>query len=114
MGRKKGTPTRFWSVEAKERIILEALENGLTKTSRKYDASPGMVSNWIKSYQENNNKVVDNRYKRRNPLSKYQNKKSLSKLEELEYQNMKLKIENERLKKGYMVKGDGSVVIFKK
>ncbi len=27
---------------------------------------------------------------------------------------MKLRVENERLKKGYLVKGDGSVVIFKK
>ena len=26
---------------------------------------------------------------------------------------MKLRIENERLKKGYMMKGDGSVVIYK-
>jgi len=35
-------------------------------------------------------------------------------IEKLEYENMKLKIENERLKKGYMMKGDGSVVIYKK
>ena len=34
--------------------------------------------------------------------------------EKLEYENMKLRIENERLKKGYLVKGDGSVVVFKK
>ena len=29
-------------------------------------------------------------------------------------ENLKLRIENERLKKGYLVKGDGSVVVFKK
>ena len=29
-------------------------------------------------------------------------------MEKLEYENMKLRIENERLKKGYMMKGDGS------
>ncbi len=34
--------------------------------------------------------------------------------EKLEYENMKLKIENERLKKGYLMKGDGSIVVFKK
>ena len=33
-------------------------------------------------------------------------------MEKLEYENMKLRIENKRLKKGYMVKGDGQVVIF--
>lgn len=41
-------------------------------------------------------------------------KKFNSKEEELEYENMRLKIENERLKKGYIVKGDGSIVVFKK
>ena len=34
--------------------------------------------------------------------------------EKLEYEIMKLRIENERLKKGYLVKGDGSIVVFKK
>ena len=34
--------------------------------------------------------------------------------EKLEYENMKLKIENERLKKGYLMKVDGSIVVFKK
>ena len=35
-------------------------------------------------------------------------------MEQLQYENMKLKIENEQLKKGYLVKGSGSVVVFKK
>ena len=35
-------------------------------------------------------------------------------MEKLQYENMKLRIENERLKKGYLVKGDGLVVAFKK
>jgi len=42
------------------------------------------------------------------------NRKKLSDMEKLELENMKLRIENERLKKGYQVKGDGSVVVFKK
>ena len=37
-----------------------------------------------------------------------------SKEEKLEYENMRLRIENERLKKGYLVKGDGSIVAYKK
>ena len=39
---------------------------------------------------------------------KYSRRKSLTSLEKLEYENMKLRIENERLKKGYMVKGVGA------
>ena len=36
----------------------------------------------------------------------------LTKEEQLEYENMKLRIENERLKKGYIVEGDGQIVVF--
>ena len=45
---------------------------------------------------------------------KYSRKKELTELEKLEYENMKLRIENERLKKGYMMKGDGTYVMYKK
>ena len=45
---------------------------------------------------------------------KYSRRKELSDLEKLEYENMRLRIENERLKKGYMMKGEGSVVMYKK
>ena len=44
----------------------------------------------------------------------YSRRKELSDMEKLEYENMKLRIENERLKKGYMMKGDGSYVMYKK
>ena len=47
-------------------------------------------------------------------MSKYFVTKNFkSREEELEYENMRLRIENERLKKGYLVKGDGSIVVFK-
>ena len=114
MGRKKGTQTNYYTKEDKERIILEALENGINTVGRKYQVSPRMICNWIKSYKENGNKVIDNKYKRGNPLSKYQAKKNMTILEKLEYENMKLRIENERLKKGYLVKGDGTVVVVDK
>ena len=114
MGRKKGTPTRYYSKEEKEKIIKEAFDNGVRVTAKKYNISHGMISNWIKSYRENNNTVVENKYKRGNPLAKYSRKKDLTEIEKLEYENMKLRIENERFKKGYMVKGDSTVVVFKK
>ena len=49
-----------------------------------------------------------------NPLVKFSSRKNLTDMERLQYENMKLRIENERLKKGYLMKGDGSVVMFKK
>lgn len=116
MGRPKGTsgkPNKVYSKEEKEKYIKEALEYGIRPTARKYDIGNGMLCNWIKSYHENGNKVIDNKYKRSNPLAKFQKKKELTEKEQLEYEIMKLRIENERLKKGYLLKGDGSIVIFK-
>ncbi len=113
-GRPPGGINRNYTIKEKEKIIEEALEIGIGPIARKYKISKGMVCNWVKKYKENGNKVIDNKYKRGNPLAKYNKKKNLTDLEKLEYENMKLRIENERLKKGYLVKGDGSVVIFKK
>ena len=73
-----------------------------------------MLNNWIKTYYEKGEAALENNKKPGNPLTKYSMRKELTDMEKLEYENMKLRIENERLKKGYMMKGDGSIVIFKK
>ena len=65
------------------------------------------------SIQKNGIKGLENKKKPGNPLMKYSRKKSLTELEKLEYENMKLRIENELLKKGYLMKGDGLLVTFK-
>ena len=114
MGRKKGTVTKYYEKELKIKLINEALDNGINLTARKYNISQGMLCNWIKSYEANNNTIVNNKYKRGNPLSKYANRKNLTDMEKLQYENMKLRIENERLKKGYKVEGVGTIVVFKK
>ena len=59
-------------------------------------------------------KGLENKKKLGNSLVKYCNRKNLTKEEQLEYENMKLRIENELLKKGYLMKGDGSIVKFTK
>ena len=73
-----------------------------------------MLRNWIIKYNNYGEEILENKRKPGNPLCKYSNKKNLTDMEKLQYENMKLRIENERLKKGYLVKGDGSVVVFKK
>ncbi len=114
MGRPKGGINRNYTIQEKEKIIIEAFELGISPTARKYEISKGMLYTWVKKYKDNGDKVIENKYKRGNPLAKYSKKKNLTDLEKLQYENMKLRIENERLKKGYLVKGDGSVVTFKK
>ena len=74
--------------------------------------SNGMINNWIKAYRENGMNGLTPKKKYNNPLSKYYNKKKLTKEEQLEYENLKLRIENEMLKKGFLMKEDGTYVKF--
>lgn len=112
----KGQKFKTWTAEEKYQIIKPALEleKSTWNITRETGLSNGMINNWIKAYRENGIEGLTPKKKPGNPLSKYSNKKNLTEMEQLQYENMKLRIENERLKKGYLVKGDGSVVIFKK
>ena len=116
MGRPKGGKNKYYTREEKYKIIQSALnlEKSTWDITRETGLSNGMINNWIKKYRENGMDGLENKKKPGNPLSKYSNKKNLTELEILQYENMKLRIENERLKKGYLVKGDGSIVVFKK
>ena len=116
MGRIRKEKNRYWSSDEKLKIINEVLIDFTSspKVAKRYDISQGMIINWIKKYKEEGIKGLENKKKPGNPLAKYSKKKILSEIEQLQYENMKLRIENERLKKGYLVKGDGSVVVFKK
>lgn len=107
MGRPKGKTnsksTRYFSQQDKYeyvKLILEG-ETSMAQLAKDNDLSLGMLSTWVKKYQEGGIEALENKRKPGNPLSKYQNRKSLTPLERLEYENMALRIENERLKKGY-------------
>ena len=116
MGRPKGSysPKRYWGKEEKLKAVKRVLDNHETAEDVRKDLNinSGLLHAWIKKYIENGEKGLENKKKPGNPLSKYQHKKQLTDIEKLEYENMKLRIENERLKKGYIVEGDGQVVIF--
>ena len=107
---------RYWSKEEKLRIIKRVLENyeSTLSVSKSENISNGLLNNWIKKYREFGEKGLENKKLPGNPLMKYSSRKELNELEKLEYENMKLRIENERLKKGYMMKGDGTYVMYKK
>lgn len=114
MGRPKGGKNKYWTKEEKLKLIKEHLETHVSTleiTNREH-ISNGMYNNWLRKYLELGEKGLENKKKPGNPLAKYCNKKNLTDMEKLEYENMKLRIENERLKKGYIVEGDGQVVIF--
>lgn len=113
---KKGQKYKQWTADEKYKIIKPALdfEKSTWDITRETGINNGMINAWIKKYRENGFEGLKNKKKPGNPLSKYSNKKNLTKEERLEYENMKLKIENELLKKGYLVKGDGTIVKFMK
>ena len=115
MARIKKEPNRYWSKEYKLKLINEEL-NGKSsqEVARENNISGGMLRNWIIKYNNYGEEILENKRKPGNPLCKYSKKKNLTDMEKLQYENKKLRIENERLKKGYLVKGDGSVVVFKK
>jgi len=107
VGRPKGTlnkaPSRYWSMEAKYEYVKLVIDGQAStqELGQQNDVSPGMIRNWVKKYQEGGIKALENQRKPGNPLMKYQMKKELTPLEQLQFENMKLRIENERLKKGY-------------
>lgn len=115
--KEKEKKIEFGQLKKKEKIVIPVIEfkKTLQQTCREYDISSGLLSRWIEKYKAEGISGLENKRKPGNPMAKYfTTKKFNSKEEELEYENMRLKIENERLKKGYIVKGDGSIVVFKK
>lgn len=114
MGRPSGTKNIMRSPEEKEKIVLEAFENGPTVTFQKYRISEGLLHRWISKYRKDGidglrSKTGRAKNSRKgNPYSGLQRKKNKTREEELELENLKLKVEVARLKKGYQVKGVGS------
>ena len=116
MGRHKGGNNQSHTKEEKIKYVKMMLEEGYSakKLEKEYGISHSLTDKWRRKYLEFGADSLENQKKPGNPLCKYSNKKSLSKEEQLEYENMKLRIENELLKKGYLMKGDVTIVKFTK
>ena len=113
---KKGQKYKNWTTEEKYKIIepIINMEKSSAQITKETDINNGLITAWVHKYREYGIEGLTNKMKPGNPLAKYSNKKNLSKEEYLEYENMKLRIENELLKKGYLMKGDGTIVKFTK
>ena len=106
MGRPKGGTNKTWSKNEKYSIILPIInsEKSCTQQAKDLAIDKGMIGKWVKRYLTGGIESLENKRKPGNPLAKYSRRKELSYTEQLEYENMKLRIENERLKKGYTSK----------
>ena len=114
MARPKGTKNIMRSPKEKEALILEYLNSdhpNYKKIAKKYGISKTTFHNWIKRYRALGIEGLKNQTGKNssgNHLAGLQNKKNKTREEELELENLKLKVEVARLKKGYQVKGVGS------
>ena len=116
MGRPKGGKNQTHTKEEKIKYVKMMLEEGYSaqRIEKKYGISHSLTDIWKRKYLEFGEDSLENKKKPGNPLMKYSRRKKLTKEEQLEYENMKLRIENELLKKGYLMKGDGTIVKFMK
>ena len=112
MARQKGTKNNMRSPKEKERVVLEAFKGGPNVTFKKYGISESLLHTWMRKYRENGiDGLISKTGKSPKPgngLKGLHVKKNKTREEELELENLKLKVEVARLKKGYQVKGVGS------
>ena len=106
MARPEGGKNREWSKEQKYEIIRFILngEKSSYDLERELHISGGMIRRWVIRYNEGGIEALENQRKPGNPLVRYSRRKELTPIEQLEYENMLLRLENERLKKGYTEK----------
>lgn len=105
MGRPKGsTGTITFRTKEEKFAIIEPVLNheiSLNERANNLKINRGSLSRWIKLYLSKGIEGLVDKRKPGNVLAKIQRRKELTREEVLEYELLKLKIENERLKKGY-------------
>lgn len=108
MGRTKGKTSgyTFRTKEEKFKIIEPVLNGEIScqQLSRQTGISSGVINSWVHLYTEGGIGALENKRKPGNPIAALYTSKKLSKEQKLELENLRLRIENERLKKGYTTK----------
>ena len=111
---RKGQKKRVWTPEQKLEIIQKHLEDhiSLRILEKKYNAERSMISHWVKAYIADGEAGIQPKVRPGNKYAALHVSKNLSELERLQLMVAKLEVENERLKKGYIVKGVGADKVF--
>ena len=107
---KKGQTKRVWTPEQKAEIVHKHLDEHISVRTlgKQYNADRSMICHWVKKYiAEGESSFIHKGYPG-NKFAALHVSKNLSELERLRLMVAKLEIENERLKKGYQVKGAGA------
>lgn len=106
---KKGQTRRVWTPEQKAEIVSKHLNDHISVRTleKEYRADRSMICKWVKKYIAEGESSFVHKGHPGNPFAALHVSKNLSELERLRLMVAKLEIENERLKKGYLVKGVG-------
>ncbi len=94
---------RIYNVEEKKKYINLVLKDGYSYRGieREFGIPASTLRGWVNTYNEKGLKgLTIKNYKKRIPKPN----EKLSDIERLEYENLLLRIENERLKRGYSFK----------
>ena len=111
---KKGEKKRVWTLEQKAEIVYKHLNEHISVRTleKEYHADRSMICKWVKKYIAEGESSFVHKGHPGNPFAAIHVSKNLSEVERLRLMVAKLEIENERLKKGYLVKGVGAAKEF--
>lgn len=109
MGRPKGGQNSKYTVEEKLNVVnMYLIGNKGSRTLEKDIEIPHRnIERWVQSYLKKGVEGLKETKKTGNKYAALHTSKKLSEIERLKLELMKKDIEIERLKKGYLVKGDG-------
>lgn len=110
MGRQKGENNRRWTNEERLKYVLmcEEEHKPVKQVARECKIPRGTLNGWLRRYRSGGIEALNpDKCYSGNRFAAIHTSKSLSELERLKLMVEKLEIENERLKKGYIVKGVG-------
>lgn len=111
MARPKGGKNRKWTNEERLKYVLMCEEEHIPvcTLAREEGIPRGTLQQWVNRYREGGEEALNpEKMHPGNRFSALHSSKSLSENERLSLLVEKLQIENERLKKGYIVKGVGA------
>ena len=108
---KKGQSRRVWTPEEKAEIVHKHLDQHISVRTleKEYHADRSMICKWVKKYIAEGDSSFVHKGHPGNPFAALHLSKNLSEIERLRLTVAKLEVENERLKKGYRVKGVGVI-----
>ena len=111
---KKGQKKRVWTPEQKAEIVYKHLNEHISVRTleKEYHADGSMICKWVKKYIAEGESSFVHKGHPGNPFAALHVSKNLSEVVRLRLMVAKLEIENERLKKGYLVKGVGAAKEF--